>query len=162
MEILNEPEIREIEGRNVAYVSYVGNYLGNTEVFEELFGKLCGWAGPKQLMEKDTVMMSAYYDDPGVTPPEELKLDVCITIDDDVEVEGEIKKKKLPGGKYVVMRTELTGPEEYAPTWEKVVEWMMENNLDIDMSRASYELYLNSPDEHPQKHHIVDIFMPAK
>ncbi|SET01267.1 AraC family transcriptional regulator [Methanococcoides vulcani] len=162
MEIINEPEITEIEERNVAYVSFVGNYLGNTKVFEDLCGKLLSWAGPKQLMGPDTLLMSAYYDDPGVTPPEELKLDMCMTIEDDIEVEGEIKKKKLPGGKYVVMRAELTGAEEYGPAWEKVVEWLIQNNLEIDMSRASYEIYLNSPEEHPEKHHILDIRMPVK
>ncbi|WP_135606187.1 GyrI-like domain-containing protein [Methanococcoides sp. NM1] len=162
MEIINEPEITEIEERNVAYVSFVGNYLGNTKVFEDLCGKLLSWAGPKQLMGPDTLLVSAYYDDPGVTPPEELKLDMCMTIEDDIEVEGEIKKKKLPGGKYVVMRAELTGAEEYGPAWEKVVEWLIQNNLEIDMSRASYEIYLNSPEEHPEKHHIVDICMPVK
>lgn len=162
MEIVNEPEIMEIEERNVAYVSFVGNYLGNAKVFEELFGKLFSWAGPKQLMGQDTLLMSAYYDDPGVTPPEELKLDVCMTIKDNIEVEGEIQKKKLPGGKYVVMRAELTGAEEYGPAWETVVEWLIQNNLEIDMSRASYEIYLNSPEEHPEKHHILDICMPIE
>lgn len=162
LEIINEPEITELEERNVAYVSFVGNYLGNVRVFGELFGKLGSWAGPKQLMGPDTLFLSAYYDDPGVTPPEELKLDVCMTIAEDVEVEGEIKKKKLPGGKYVVMRAELTGPEEYGPAWEKVVEWLIQNKLEIDMSRASYEIYLNSPEEHPEKHHILDICMPVK
>jgi len=162
LEIINEPEIKEIEEMTAACVSFVGNYLGNPTVFGDLFGKLCGWAGPKQLMGPDTIFMSAYYDDPGITPPEELKLDVCMTIKNGIEVEGEIKKKKLPGGKYVVMRTELTGSEEYGPAWEKVVEWLIQNDLEIDMSRASYEIYLNSPEKHPQKHHILDICMPVK
>ncbi len=162
MEILNEPGIKEIEERNVAYVSFVGNYLGNTKVFDDLFTKLLGWAGPKQLMGPDTILMSAYYDDPSVTPPEELKLDVCMTIEDDVKVEGEIRKKKLPGGKYVVMRAELTGAEEYGPAWEKIFEWIMQNNIEIDIYRASYEIYLNSPGEHPESHHILDICMPTK
>ena len=162
LEIIKEPVIREIEERNVAYVSFVGNYLGNAKVFEELCGKLFSWAGPKQLMGPDTLLMSAYYDDPGVTPSDELKLDMCMTIEDDIEVEGEIKKKKLPGGKYVVMRAELTGAEEYGPAWEKVVEWLIQNNLEIDMSRASYEIYLNSPEEHPENHHILDICMPVE
>ncbi|WP_135612501.1 GyrI-like domain-containing protein [Methanococcoides sp. AM1] len=162
MEIINEPGIAEIEGRTVAYVSFVGNYVGNVEVFAELFGKLGNWAGQKQLMGQDTLFMSAYYDDPGVTPPEELKLDACMTIDDDVEVEGEVKKQKLPGGKYVVMRAELTGAEEYGPAWEKIVEWLMQNNLEIDMSRPSYEIYLNNPEDHPEKHHILDICMAVE
>jgi len=162
LEIINEAKITELEERNVAYVSFVGNYIGNADVFKGLFTKLLSWAGPKQLMGPDTLLMSAYYDDPGVTPPEELKLDVCMTIADDVEVEGEVKKQKLPGGKYVVMRAELTGTEEYGPAWEKIVEWMIQNSLEIDMSRASYEIYLNSPEEHPQNHHILDICMPVK
>lgn len=162
LEIINEAKITELEEKNVASVSFVGNYIGNVEVFEGLFTKLCGWAGPKQLIGRDTLFLSAYYDDPGVTPPEELKLDVCMTITDDVEVEGDVKKQKLPGGKYVVMRAELTGPEEYAPAWEKMVEWLIQNDLEIDISRASYEIYLNSPEEHPENHHILDICMSVK
>ncbi|WP_342304596.1 GyrI-like domain-containing protein [Methanolobus sp. ZRKC5] len=162
MEIINEAKITELEERTVAYVSFVGNYMGNVEVFEKLFTKLCGWAGPKQLMGPETLFLSAYYDDPGVTPPEELKLDVCMTISDDVEVEGEVKKQKLPGGKYVVMRAELAGTEEYGPAWEKIVDWLIQNNLEIDISRASYEIYLNSPEEHPENHHILDICMSVK
>ena len=162
MEIVNKPEIKELEEKNVVCVSFVGNYIGNAEVFKDLFGKLCGWAGPKQLINKDTVFISAYYDDPNTTPPEELKLDVCMTTNDDVEVEGEIKKKKLPGGKYVVMRAELTGPEEYGPAWTEIVEWLKQNNLEIDISRASYEIYLNDPNEHPKGHHILDICMGVK
>ncbi|APH39960.1 AraC family transcriptional regulator [Methanohalophilus halophilus] len=162
MEIIKEPVITELDERNVACVSFVGNYVGDASVFEELFGKLFSWAGPKQLMGPDTLLMSAYYDDPAVTPPEELKVDVCMTIEDDVEVEGEIKKKKLPGGKYVVMRVELAGAEEYGPVWEKIVGWVMQKNFEIDISRASYEIYLNSPEEHPQGHHILDICMAVK
>ena len=162
MEIINKPEITDLEERTVAYVSFVGNYVGNVEVFAELFGKLGNWAGSKQLFGPDTLFMSAYYDDPGVTPPEELKLDACMTIGDEVEVEGEIKKQVLPGGKYVVMRAELTGAEEYGPAWEEIVGWLIQNNLEIDMSRASYEIYLNDPEQHPEKHHILDICMPVK
>ncbi|MGM0770434.1 MAG: AraC family transcriptional regulator [Halobacteriota archaeon] len=162
MEIIKEPEIRELDERTVAYVSFVGDYVGNVEVFAELFGKLGSWAGPKQLISQNTLFMSAYYDDPGVTPPEELKLDACMTIDKDVEVEGEIMKQKLPGGKYVVMRAELTGPDEYGPAWGMIVDWLIKNNIDMDMYRASYEIYLNSPEEHPENHHILDICMPVR
>jgi AraC family transcriptional regulator len=60
-----------------------------------------------------------------------------------------------------MMRTELKGAEEYGPAWEKIVEWLIQNNLEIDMSRASYEIYFNSPEEHPQKHYIFAICMPV-
>jgi AraC family transcriptional regulator len=30
------------------------------------------------------------------------------------------------------------------------------------MTRPSYELYLNNPDEHPEKHNIVEICLSVK
>ena len=153
----SNPEIRDLTQRYVAYVSFTGNYLGNAEVFKELFGKLFGWAGQKQLFRPETVVLSAYYDDPNITLPEQLKLDVCMTVPDDEKGEGEIRTKVLPGGKYVIMRAELLGPEEYSTAWEKVVEWGAEKGLGIDLSRASYEIYLNNPEEDPEKRHIIEI-----
>jgi AraC family transcriptional regulator len=157
MNILNEPDIRDIKERNVAFVSYVGNYMGNAEIFRGLFEKLFGWAFQKQVIGPDTVVLSAYYDDPNVTPPEKMRVEVCMTIPGSTGGEGDIGKKVLPGGKYAVMRTELTESEENGSAWEKLVEWVIQHNLTIDLSRASYEVYLNNPEEHPEKHHIVDI-----
>lgn len=163
MEIINEPEVKELNEKVVAYVTFIGNYMGNSEVFANLFGKLCGWAGPKGLIGADTTFLSCYQDDPKTTPPEELKLEVCMTVPKDVEVDNPgVKKKTLPGGEYVVMNVELSGPEEYGLAWEKVVVWMKENNKEIDMSRPSYEIYLNDPNRHPKGHHILDICMSSK
>ncbi|MGV8108094.1 AraC family transcriptional regulator [Methanospirillum sp.] len=162
MKILKEPTIQDLEERYVAYVSYQGNYIGNPALFAELFGKLFGWGFQNQLMGPDTVMIAAYYDDPEVTPPDELTLDVCMSISKDVKGEGEIKTKNLPGGKYAVIGLELDGPEEYPASWEKIVEWVASHGLEIDISRASYEVYLNNPEEHPKKHHIVDICMAVR
>ncbi len=162
MKIINEPEIKELNEKTVAYVSFIGNYIGNSKVFADLFGKLGKWAGPKGLFNQDTVFISSYQDDPKVTPPEEMKVEVCMTIPEDTEVEGEVKKQTLPGGKYVVMNVELSGPQEYGDAWMKIVEWMKENNKEIDMTKPSYEIYLNDPKEHPEGHHILDVCMSTK
>lgn len=47
MEIMKGPELKEIKAKNVAYVSFVGNFVGNPEVFRGLFEKLFGWAFQK-------------------------------------------------------------------------------------------------------------------
>jgi AraC family transcriptional regulator len=39
---------------------------------------------------------------------------------------------------------------------------MENNNYEVDMSRPSYEIYLNNPEEHPEKHHIINICMSVK
>lgn len=81
-----------------------------------------------------------------------------MSIPEDTEVEdNELQKKVLPGGTYAVMQAELTGPEEYGPAWNGLVEWAEKANYGVDMSRPSYEIYLNEPEEHPEKHHILDL-----
>lgn len=152
-----KPEILTLHERQVACVSYTGNYIGNAQVFGNLFHKLGEWAGPKGMMGPEAVFLSAYQDDPETTPPDELKLECCMSIPADVEPGDGIEKKVLPGGKYVVMQAELIGPEEYGEAWNAVGLWIKENGQQIDMSRPSYEIYLNNPEEHPEKHHIVDI-----
>jgi AraC family transcriptional regulator len=161
MEIIKEPKLENLQERKVAYVSFIGNYIGNAEIFKNLFDKLCEWAGPLGLIKQDSVFLSAYQDDPNTTPPDELKLEVCLGIKEAIKETEDIKQKTLTGGKHVVMECELSGPEEYGPAWNKVVEWIKENNLEIDMTRQSYEIYKNNPEEHPKKHHIVEIQMPV-
>ena len=36
---LNEPEVKELGKMNVAYVSFVGNYIGNMALFEKTIWK---------------------------------------------------------------------------------------------------------------------------
>jgi AraC family transcriptional regulator len=155
-------QIQELPERSVAYVSYVGNYIGNSEIFKSMFDKLFNWASPKGLLTSKTIFLSAYQDDPNVTPLNELTLKVCITVPEDIEVDGEIKKKIMPGGKYVVGNFELADPKEYGKAWNEVVDWIKQNGHTIDMSRYSYEIYRNNPEEHPEKHHLVDICMGIK
>ncbi len=157
-----EPKIQELPERVVACVSFTGNYIGKPEIFADLFNKLGGWAGPKGLMSPETVYLSSYTDDPKSTPLDELKLDVCMSIPENTDVEGDIQKKVLPGGKYAVMHCELEEAQEYGSAWESIVEWVGKNGYSMDLSRPSYEIYLNNPEEHPQKHHILDICLSVK
>jgi len=161
VKIINETEIKNLEDKTVAFVSFVGNYIGNAEIFKNLFEKLCGWAGPKGLLNNPE-FIAAYHDDPHTTPPEELTLNLCMVVPENTEGIDEVKIKTLPGGEYAVARFELDGPQEYGPAWNLVVEWLKENNKEIDISRPCYELYLNNPEEHPEKHHILDICMAVK
>ena len=154
--------IQELTEKHVAFVSFTGNFMGNSQVFADLFHKLCGWAGPKGFIGPNTQFLSSYPDDPNVTAPDEMRLDVCMSISEDTAVDGDVQKKTLPGGRYAVMHAELTGPEEYGLAWEKLVAWAEQNGCEVDMSRPSYEFYFNNPEEHPQKHHILDLCLSIK
>lgn len=159
----NSLEIQELSERRVAYVSYQGNYVGNSQVFARLFNQLGSWAGPKGLISPESIFLSSYADDLKTTPPDELRLDVCMSIPEGTDVDDDdIREQVLPGGTYVVMHAELTGPQDYGPAWHAVVGWTEKRDYDVDMSRPSYEIYLNNPEEHPEKHHILDICLSVK
>ena len=157
-----KPNIKELSEREVACVSFTGNFIGKPEIFAGLFNKLCGWAGPKGLMTQATVFLASYENCPETTPLEELRLDICMSIPQDTETDGGIQKKLLPGGTYAAMHCELAGPEEYETVWKDLVEWADSNHYQMDMSRPSYEVYLNNPDEHPEKLHILDLCLSVK
>lgn len=156
-----EAEIKDLPQMNVAYVRNVGNYVNNPELFKRLFEKLYGWAGSKNLINADSTSLCVYYDDPQKTDPEKLKLDVCITIPEGTEVEGEIEKQVLPAGKFVVARMELKS-EEFMNAWMQLYsEWIPQNQQQPD-ERPCYEIYRNNAEEHPEKIHVVDLCAPIK
>lgn len=155
-------KIQDLPEMNVAYIHYVGNYVGNSELFGKLFTQLGGWAGQKGLMGPDSLFLSAYYDDPEKTDPEKLRLDVCATVPDGTEGEGEIKVQKLPGGKYAVASFEMKGSEDYMNAWNEVhKKWLPESGEQSD-ERPFYEIYRSDPKADPEGKHKVDICVPLK
>jgi len=161
--MINEaPEIQELSERLVACVSFKGNFMGDPEVFARLFEKLCAWAGPKGLISPESVFLSSYEDDPRTTPPEELRLDVCMSIPEGTDVGDEVQEKLLPGGSFAVMHVELVDPKEFETSWIALVVWAEKSDYEVDASRPSYEIYRNNPEEHPEKHHILDLCLSVR
>ena len=154
-------KVKLMPAMTVAYVRHVGNYKGNQELFSKLMGKLMKWAGPRGvLQEKNMQILSVYYDEPEITDDDKLKLDVCVTIPENFEVDGEIGKMTILEGKYVVARFELN-PEEYGDAWDMLYkDWLPESGFQPD-DKPCYELYLNDPKQHPEGKHIVDICIPV-
>ncbi len=155
-------EVKKLDDTTVAYLRHIGPYQGNSELFENLFTKLFKWAGPRDLLNfPETGMMSIYYDDPNLTEDSKLRLDVCITIPEDTEVDGEIGKMVVAGGKYAVGSFEIN-PDEYAAAWEKLMgEWLPDSGFVPD-DKPCFEMYMNDPKEHPEGKHLVDIYVPVK
>lgn len=155
-------EVKKLPEMSVAYVRHIGDYKGNSKLFEKLFGKLCGWAGPRGLIGKDSKFLSIYYDDPKVTDGDKLRLDVCMTVPEIIEVSGEINKQTLASGEYAVARFELKEPKDYETAWTSVYQdWLPQSGYQPD-DRPAYEIYQNDPKEHPEGLHIVDICVPVK
>lgn len=156
-------EVKDIPEFHVAYVRHIGPYKGDSDLFDELFTKLMKWAGPRGLMRfPETKVLAVYHDDPKITDEDKLRTSACISIPEDTPVEGEIGKMGIAGGKYAVAGFELADSTEYEKAWDMVYGvWLPESGYQPD-DGPCYELYHNSPKEHPQGKHIIDICLPVK
>jgi len=105
--------------------------------------------------------MAIYHDDPNITPEEKLRSDVCITVPDETPATGEINITDIPAGKYAVAKFEIK-VEEFSEAWTSVYRDWLPNSGYVPDDRPCYEMYLNNPDEHPEKKYIVDICIPVK
>lgn len=155
-------EVKELPEMPIVYVRHIGAYKGNPALFQRLFGKLCGWAGPRGLIRPpQTKFLCVYYDDPDVTEDERLRVDVAMTVPKDTPVDGEVGKNILPAGKYAVGRFELSSPE-FEEAWGGVMGgWLPQSGYQCD-DRPCFEVYLNDPKTHPEGKCIVDICVPVK
>ncbi len=155
-------EVKDLPEMTVAYVRHIGPYAANEKLFESLFTKLMQWAGPRDLIKfPETQMMSIYHDNPEITDKSKLRTDCCISVPADTEVDGDIGKSNLPGGKYAMARFEL-GATEYSEAWQAVMAgWLPESGYQCD-DRPCFELYHGSPEDHSEGKCIVDICVPVK
>jgi len=164
-EIINpkKVEVKPIDEFTVAYIRYIGPYKGNSDLFENLFTRLFNWAMPKNLCQfPQTKVLSIYHDNPDITDDDKLRTSVCISVPDDTEVGGEIGKMKVAGTKYAIASFELSGAPDYEKAWNYIFsEWLPTSGYQPD-NNPCFELYLNNPEEHPEKKHIVDIYVPVK
>jgi len=155
-------EVKEMPEYEVAYVRNIGPYKGDADLFRGMFTKLMTWAGPRGLLRfPETLALCVYHDDPKITDESKLRTDVCITVPQGTEVDGEIGSMTVPGGKFVVAHFELN-VDEYEEAWNMVCgEWLPDSGYQPD-DRLCYEIARNNPDEHPQKKHVVDICVPVR
>lgn len=155
-------EVKGVPEFQVAYVRHIGPYKGDGELFRSLYEKLMRWAGPRDLFGKpDTKMLTVYHDDPNLTDENKLRISACISIPDDMPVDGEVGKMTIAGGKYAIAKFELAN-DEFEAAWDSIMGgWLPESGYQPD-DRYCFELGHNDPANHPENKHIIDIYVPVK
>jgi AraC family transcriptional regulator len=159
-ELSADVTVREMPERTVAYIRHVGPYAGDADLFAGLFGRLFRWAEPRGLFRPgETEVMSVYHDDPAITEEQKLRVSACLTVPPDTEVEGEVGKMTIAGGRYATARFELK-PQDYGAAWQAVYGgWLPESGYQPD-DRPAFELYHGQPG--PDGRNTVDICVPVK
>ena len=152
-------DVKILPDMTVAYVRHTGPYKGDNDLFQKLFNKLFGWAGPRGLLanpELKTIVI--YHDDPGVTDERKLRTSVCITVPGDVKVDGEIGKMKIDGGQYAIGRFTVKG-DQFQEAWDWMCgSWLPESGY-LPEDKPCFEMY---PEEQKDGVFTVDICIPVK
>ena len=88
--------------------------------------------------------------------------EVMITVESEVEPEGEVKIKQIPGGLYAVARCK--GTDNIYPTWSYMFhEWLRTNGryeLDEE-NEAGLEEHLDPSEEKPERW-VFDLYLPVR
>jgi AraC family transcriptional regulator len=150
-------EIKTIDKMRVAFVRHVGPYNQCGKAWETL----CTHLGKDGYLGPTCRFVGICYDDPEVTPPEKIRYDACVTVDENYEPEGEIAVQTVGGGEYAV--TTHFGPyEKLSLTYHKLFgEWLLKSDREV-RSEHSMEFYLNDPDGTEPEELLTDICLPLK
>jgi len=145
-------QVKEIPPRQVAFVRHIGPYNECGKAWD----KLCTWAGPRGLLQPGVEFIGLCYDDPDITPAEKIRYDACITIESDIDPEGEIGIQTVEGGLYA-MTTHHGSYTKLSETYAKLCgQWAPQNGYEI-RSLPSLEIYLNSPEDTPEDELLTDV-----
>lgn len=152
-----EASIKKLEALRVAFVRHVGPYheVGAT------WGQLCGWAGPRRLLGRDTVFLGLCHDDPQVTPPDKIRYDACMVVGEKVQAEGAVGIQTIPSGDYAV--TVHRGPyERLHETYARLCgEWLPKQGREM-RGAPSLEFYKNDPNRTPPEELITEVCVPLE
>jgi AraC family transcriptional regulator len=149
--------IETIPPRRVAFVRHLGPFETVGPAFQRLFS----WAGPRGLFRPDTLILGICPDDPDVTPPDKLRFDCCLTVDESVQPQGEIGVQNVAGGEYAV----ATHRGPYSQLAE-AYRWLYGVWLPASGRQPGdtppFEVYRNSPGDTPPEALLTDIYLPLE
>jgi AraC family transcriptional regulator len=152
-----EVRIEHVEPLRVAFVRHVGPYHEVNVAWE----RLCTQLGKDGLLGPGTRFVGICYDDPEVTPPEKIRYDACVTVDNDFAAEDDVGVQTIGGGEYAV--TTHVGPYHLlGQTYAQLLgQWLPRSGREL-RSEPSLEFYLNTPESTDPEDLITDIYAPLE
>ena len=152
-----DAQIKTFNQQQVAFVRHIGPYQECGPAWQ----RLCTWAGQRGLMGPNMKMIGLCHDDPVVTPPDKIRYDACIVVDESVQPEGDIGVQAIPAGDYAV--TMHHGPyEKLSETYAALCgQWLPQQGRELRLS-ACFEVYLNNPQTTKPEDLLTEVHVPLE
>ncbi len=162
MDLAYNVETKKIEEMSVMYLRHVGTYAGLAKKFHPMMMKLFAYAQKHTLLNDSTKLIAVYHDNPNITADEKRRTSVCLTIPAGTKIEGEFGQMTLDGGLYAIGHFSLDNGAQETAAWQLMFgEWLPNSGYQPGDGPV-FEAYLNNPKTHPQKKHLIDIYLPIK
>ena len=150
-------KIQDIEPMRVAFVRHVGAYNQVANAWDTL----CTYLGKEGYLGSGSRFIGICYDDPEVTPPEKIRYDACITVDESFVPKDEVAVQTIGGGEYAVT-THFGSYDALGQTYSRLFrDWLIKSDREI-RQEPCMEFYLNDPDSTEPDDLLTDICLPLK
>lgn len=159
-------EIIAMDALPVLYSRKTGAYkelYDYADSFAKAIEGLFSFGMSRNLIDEQVKVLFAYHTYPDFSEEEKQRTSFCVSITEPVSVDEQrgIGCMTIPAGKYAVGHFEIFHGE-YTDAWNYLYgEWLPQSGY-LPRNSFPFEVYLNKPDEHPQKKHIVDIYVPIE
>lgn len=139
----------------LAFFRHVGPYGEVGKAWQKLYA----WAGRNGLLGPAAETLGVVHDDPEITPPERLRYDAAIVVNERVRPAGEAGIEELPAAEYAVAVHK--GPYMLlGNTYARLCgEWLPASGREARSSPA-FEIYRNMPHNTPAGELLTEIYIP--
>ena len=150
-------EIRQLQPLRVAFIRHTGPYseVGQT------WDRLLTFMGKEGYLAGNPMMLGICHDDPEVTPPDKIRYDACLAVDESFSPTGDIGIQTVDGGEYAV--TTHHGPyNNVGRTYSELLgQWIPRSGHEL-RNQPCFEVYVNDPQSTPPEELLTDIFVPIQ
>jgi AraC family transcriptional regulator len=153
-----EPLAVRIERFSLTRLAFV-HHIGPYDQVGRAWQRLYAWAGRNGLLGPATESVGIVHDDPEITPPERLRYDAALVVNERVRPEGEVGIMEVPPGEYAV--TMHQGPyERLSETYARLCGgWLPASGREA-RSAPAIEIYHNLPQTTPPDELLTEIHVP--
>lgn len=125
---------------NVLYVRKLGNYMHSPW---QAWQVLMNFVHERNLDESKLRYFGISYDNPEVTPEDQLRYDAMIHTEEEVRERGEVHSQTIQGGKYAIFTHH--GPyQDLEKTFHAIfTEWLPQSNRSFDPNRFVFSEYFH-------------------
>jgi len=149
-------EVTTLEPRRVAYMRHVGPYDGASRTWLDFTARL----KKDGLLRKDSLFIGVPMDNPKVTPPEKLRYDACVTMDEKYVPTKPVRVRTIAGGDYVVARNCPFGA--IARGYEQLFRsWLPKSGRKVRKA-PSFVVKVNGPEGMGPAFGVTDIYVPLE